>query len=177
MQALRRIFGFLLLVGLLYACSDSEQANNTRNGITPLSAADIAANNRGVGLMGYFDYTGAYQVFTDLALRYPENADIQVNLAISKLNRQQPGDEQKTLDMLADVLASDPANLRAHYISGLVLLYLGKSEAAAKHFRRVIDADPNDAYATYFFAQSLAQEGDFERALRGYRRAFEIDPW
>ena len=68
-------------------------------------ADDIAANNRGVGLMGQFDYAEAYDVFAALDAAHPEWADIKVNLAIAVLNRQVEGDEALALGYLEEALA------------------------------------------------------------------------
>lgn len=59
-----------------------------------LTLDDIAANNRGVGLMGRFAHEDARAVFADLVQRHPQWLDAQVNLAIATLNRQQTGDEE-----------------------------------------------------------------------------------
>ena len=59
-----------------------------------LDAEGVAANNRGVAYMGRFDFEAAREVFSELAARYPDNLDIQVNLAIATMNRQQEGDEE-----------------------------------------------------------------------------------
>jgi hypothetical protein len=93
-----------------------------------LSADDIALNNRGVALMGYFDYSGARETFVELTERRPEWLDAKVNLAISTLNRQEEGDEQRALEILDDVLQRQPDHLRANYVSGLLRLYLGETE-------------------------------------------------
>jgi hypothetical protein len=60
---------------------------------TALDASAVTNNNRGVGLMGRFDFDGAAKLFDELARRYPEAWDVRVNLAIATLNRQGPGDE------------------------------------------------------------------------------------
>ena len=142
-----------------------------------LSADDIALNNRGVALMGYFDYSGARETFVELTERRPEWLDAKVNLAISTLNRQEEGDEQRALEILDDVLQRQPDHLRANYVSGLLRLYLGETEASLQHLRLVADADPEDAYAAYFIAQNLLQQGELEQTLEWYRRAIELDPY
>ena len=52
-----------------------------------LTEQDIAENNRGVALMGHFDYSAAHDVFQELVARHPEWLEVQVNLAIATLNR------------------------------------------------------------------------------------------
>lgn len=142
-----------------------------------ISAADVADNNRGVALMGYFDYDGARDVFEQLVQRRPDWRDARLNLAIATLNRQQDGDEQLALGIVEAVLQEDPDDLRANYIAGLLHLYLGETEAALARFGVVTAGDPEDAYAAYFTGQALVQQGDLEAAAIEYRRAIEQDSY
>ena len=107
-----------------------------------LSEQDIAGNNRGVALMGYFDYASARDQFQAVVDRQPQWLVAKVNLGIATLNRQGEGDEAVALDILTEVIARDPANLRAHYMSGMLLQNKGDIENAEKHFRVVVEADP-----------------------------------
>jgi len=140
----------------------------------PPGAADIDANNRGVGLMGKFAFDDALAVFEKLAGEHPEWLQVKVNLAIATLNRQIAGDEGRALELLAEVLAADPNHLRAHYCSGILKYQHGRLEAAMKHFRRVIEGDAADAYAAYYVGQGI-ESADREGALSWYERAIERD--
>lgn len=142
-----------------------------------LHAEDIALNNRGVALMGYFDYSGAHEVFQKLVEQRPDWAEAKVNLAIATLNRQQEGDEHQALALLGEVLKQHPDHLRAQYVSGLLYLYIGETERSLGFFRGVAEADPGDAYAAYYVGQSLLQEGKLEQALDWYKAAIENDPY
>jgi tetratricopeptide (TPR) repeat protein len=75
------------------------------------------------------------------------------------------------------VLARDPQNLRAHYTSGLLRLYLESPTEALKHFQLVAQVDPKDAYAAYYTAQCLAQERKYDESLTWYDKAIRIDPY
>ncbi len=142
-----------------------------------LTDQDIADNNRGVALMGHFDYHAAHDVFEDLASRHPEWLDAQVNLAIATLNRQEEGDDARALEILEGVLRQDSDHVRANYVSGLLRLYLGETAASLANLRQVSRADPDDAYAAYFIGQDLLQLGSLEEAVEQYRRAIELDPY
>ena len=165
----RNCLPFLFLV-FAVACSEGTQE------FAP-SPADIEANNRGVGLMGHFDYPAAHDVFRELADNNPDWLDAWVNLAIATLNRQQDGDEDKALEIVSRVLARDPDHPRAHYVRGLLLLYRGAMAEAEPHFRTVVEGDPADAHAAYFLAQSLSQQSKPEDAITYYRQAVERDPY
>ncbi|CAN5214658.1 hypothetical protein BH24PSE2_BH24PSE2_02610 [soil metagenome] len=141
------------------------------------AADDIALNNRGVALMGRFEYAAAREVFAELVRRRPEWPAVKLNLAIATLNRQETGDEEAATALVDEVLAAEPRNLRAHYLAGLLALYAGRSEPALEHLLRVAKRDPGDAYAAYFTAQSLMQAERVAEALPWYERAIERDPY
>src|SRR5262245_841366 len=136
----------------------------------------VAENNRGVGLMGQFDFTQAREVFATLASSHPGRPDLQVNLAVAALNRQQEGDAGAAQQILQRVLAADPQNVRAHYNLGLILLNDGNASDALPHFTFVSDRDPEDAYATYYAGQCRFQQGDIAGALASYERALALRP-
>ena len=50
---------------------------------TDLDQEAVATNNRGVALMGRFDYEAARAEFDKVVQRYPEQLDVQVNLGIA----------------------------------------------------------------------------------------------
>ena len=169
----REFAGFILLLALLLsACSDSGTVT-----VEQPDAAAIEANNRAVGLMGQFDYAQAEAAFADLATQWPDWQDAKINLAIATLNTQQTGSETKALELAGEVLQAEPDNLRAHYVSGLVQLYLGFPDEALTHFEFVVNGDPLDAHAAYYRAQCLAQLADYEQAITWYQRAMELDPY
>src|SRR5262245_5250268 len=136
----------------------------------------VAENNRGVGLMGQFDFTQAREVFATLASSHPGRPDLQVNLAVAALNRQQEGDAGAAQQILQRVLAADPQNVRAHYNLGLILLNDGNASEALPHFTFVSDRDPADAYAAYYAGQCRFQQGDHAGALASYERALALKP-
>ena len=137
----------------------------------------IAANNRGVGLMGRFEYANAQSQFRELAERYPGWHEVKLNLAIATLNTQKDGSETAAFELAQDVLADDGENLRAHYISGLVKLYLGLPDEALTYFEFVATRDAGDAYAAYYTAQCHAQLGEYEDAIGWYEKAMALDPY
>ena len=137
----------------------------------------IAANNRGVGLMGKFEYENARQVFQTLADAHSDWLDVQVNLAIATLNRQREGDEDRAMKILEKVIAAAPNHLRANYCVGLLKLYLESPADALPHFKLVAAADPKDAYAAYYVGQCLAQSHNYDQAVEWYRKAIELDPY
>jgi lipoprotein NlpI len=146
----------------------------THSGIDERAIVD---NNRGVALMGRFDYEGAREVFAELAERHPNDPDVLVNLAIATLNRQQSGDSELALEILDTALEKAPDHLRALYCRGLILLHMGEAEAALVCFQQVFEVDPSDADTVYQVGQSLMQLERPDEAVEWYERAIELDPY
>lgn len=162
------LFVFLLV---LNGCSDEKST------VLEIPSADIVIHNHGVGLMGKFEYEKAREVFQQLAAKYPDWLDVQLDLAIATLNRQKTGDELIALDTAKRIIEQQPQHLRANYIAGLMSLYLGNIADAAAFFRVVAEEDPKDAYAAYYLGQCLAQQGKDKQALEWYQRAKSNDPY
>lgn len=137
----------------------------------------VAMNNRGVALMGQFNYEDARQVFESLLKKHPENLDIKVNLAIATFNRQKVGDEKAALAMLADVLKKDPSHNRARYCTALLELHSGNPEKALNLFMEVSKDDPDDADALFFIAKTLVQLSRYDEAIKFFKRSLELDPY
>ena len=162
-----------LALGLLLITACGERSVRTVN--YPDRA--IAENNRGVALMGRFDYETALNVFAQLRKQYPQVVEFQVNHAIALLNRQQDGDEAAALEELLAISAAHPDNAHARYSAGLLLLRAGKATQAVEFLLHVAKAHPRDAHAAYFLGQALEQSGDFQGALQWYETAIERDPY
>ena len=143
---------------------------------TPPDAADIALNNRGVGLMGMYKYQEAGDVFRALLTEIPDWIDVKVNLAIAILNRQRDGDEALALEILRAVLEIDPGNLRARYCAG-VLLVRSAEQGALEHLEFVARSDPDDAFAAYYYGDALEKADRADEALAEFRRAIDLDPY
>ena len=137
----------------------------------------IDRNDLGVAQMGQYQYAAAFDSFTEVLEVRPDLTEVQVNLAIATLNKQDPGGEQATLELLAKVLEENPTHIRALYTSGIVHLYLGNPEETIDYLQRVVDVDPNDSYATYFLGQAFLQTEDYDRAKQWFLRTIEIDEY
>ncbi|MCP4897641.1 MAG: tetratricopeptide repeat protein, partial [bacterium] len=150
-------------------------------GPRPQGAAEedhlVSLVNRGVGLMGRYEYGLAIEVFEQAALDEPSNAEVRVNLAIAVLNRQQENDEQYALDLLGEVLVEEPANLRALYCIALLELRRGDAAAAADRLAVVVENSSEDADAAYWLGQSLMALDRIDEAVSWFERAAELDPY
>jgi tetratricopeptide (TPR) repeat protein len=160
----------LLLVG----CEDgSSDAPPIRRSTIELRAL----HNRGVGLMGQFNYGEAAKVFEQLAAESPQAVDTQVDLAIALLNRREENDLMRSARLLDEVIELAPENLRAKYCRALLYFNDGQSEQASRLFQQVAQADPTDGYAVYYVGQCLFAAGEFAAALEKYQEAQATDPY
>jgi tetratricopeptide (TPR) repeat protein len=170
----RRLIAALSLSAAVTAAACSR---GTDRRAAPSSAGDVVAlNNRGVGLMGQFDYGKAREAFALAANASPARLDVQINLAIATLNRQREGDDAEARTMLERVLAADPQNAKAHYCLGLLLLNAGRAADALPHFTFAADRDPADAYAQYYVGRSRFQQNDYAGAVRAFEAARRLNP-
>jgi Tfp pilus assembly protein PilF len=142
----------------------------------PPSAAELTELDRGVGLMGQFDFGAAREMFATLALRHADWYEARFDLAVATLNRQQEGDERAAGEQTRALLKERPDDLRALYILGLMMLHTQSPRDAEPLLRRVVDGDPQDAYAKYFLAQSVLSQGRADAAVALFDSAIALDP-
>ncbi len=168
-----RTHRLLLLLGLaiISGCTRGREAPASR------SSDDIRVHNRAVALMGQFDYGPAQELFKSLVDQNPGWEDAKVDLAISILNRQQPGDDEEAAAILDDLIQQRTPNLRARYCRAILYLNGSEPEAALSLFDGVAGADPTDAYAQYFSGQCHFQLGHYAKALEYFVRAQTTDPY
>lgn len=133
--------------------------------------------NRGVALMGQYDYEGAVQAFEQALAAAPQRQEIKVNLAIARFNRgkKENQDIEQARSLLDAVLEQDPANARAWYFKGIILQHLGQAEAAVGCLDKVLALRPDDGVAWYVLGvckQRLGQDSQKE-----LQRALELRPY
>src|ERR1051325_2910211 len=140
-----------------------------------IDAKAIEVNNRGVGLMGQFEFEKAISVFEGLLKDYPDWQEVRTNLAMGYLNRQQEGDSDRAMKLLEEAIAKKPDLLQARYCRALLLLNGGKPAEAMADFQFVSDRDSKDAHAIYYLGQCLAAMQRPVEALAAYQKAIAID--
>jgi len=159
---------FLTAVAVLAACKERDAAVATQ--------ADLAELDRGVGLMGKFEFDAAQQLFARLAHRYPRWFEARFDAAVARLNRQGEGDERAAGDALRSLRSERPEDLNVGYTLGLIALRGEPPKTAEALLRKVVEQDARDPYAVYFLAQAVLAQGRAEEALRLFERAAELDP-
>jgi tetratricopeptide (TPR) repeat protein len=139
----------------------------------PAPSPGVEALNRGVSLMGQYQYDAAAQAFEEVVKARPDLTEARVNLAIARFNRNRKEDQdlEIALRLLEEVLQKEPDHLRALYFKGIVLQHVGKAEEAVPCFETVVRRRPDDGAAWYLLAvcrhrSGQPAEADFQRALQ-----------
>jgi hypothetical protein len=132
--------------------------------------------DRGVGLMGKFEFDAAQQLFADLVQRNPRWFEARFNFALALLNRQAAGDESAATERLRTLRAERPGDARVLYTLGLIALRGEPPQNAEAPLRQALEQDPRDAYVVYFLGQCLLAQGRTKEALELFERAATLDP-
>ncbi len=143
--------------------------------VPPVDAAFVAATNAAAGLMGRYDFAAAVGAFDALAASHPASAETAFNLAVARINRQQPDDAAEAERRLRALVDHSAMGTRARYALGLLLLYQGRDADAFPLLSAIATTVRDDAFPAYFAGQArLAQ--DPADALTWFDRASAIDP-
>ena len=89
------------------------------------------------------------------------------------------GRAQDALANLAQIIAANPNDLRAHSVSALAYTKLGDPDKAREHLRNFLphlDRFPNPARARVGIAQRFANAGDLDQADTLMREAMALEP-
>ena len=137
----------MVLCGLMFAATGGLQAASP----TVPTPAMAQAMNRGVSLMGQYQYDPAARAFEEVLQAAPGSAEVKINLAIALFNRgrKESRDLERAGELLQSVLQAEPENARALYFQGVMLAHLGKSEPAIGYFEKVLRQRPEDGAAWY----------------------------
>lgn len=111
--------------------------------------------------IGQFDIKGARQSY-DLAYRYGRgNADNLLLYAYYKVRTRRPKEASAAV---AQAVALDPLNPRAHRASGTIYFATRDYDAAIRHYRRALELNPEMKNAYAFLGNSLTQLGKLDEA-------------
>ena len=163
----------LITCGCLFSGCERKPAS----GAAAITPEVIDLNNRGVGLMGKFEYELAAEQFSKALKLAPDSIDLQVNLAIATLNQNRPEAEDEALKMLFQVLKQEPKHPRANYCAALLLKYKGRMNETLTHFQIAAEAAPNDAFAAFGVGESLMSAKKLEDARHWEEVAIKADPY
>jgi len=140
-----------------------------------ITAEVVSLNNRGVALMGQFDFDAAVAAFDDLRNRPHGWPGARLNHAIALVNRQGPEDAARAEAELRTLLDIPAVSRRARYMLALLLAHEGRDDEARPMLVALADENPPDGFAAYFAAQQLLATAPGD-ALAWYEKALAREP-
>ena len=164
----------LAVVALLGACGEPTRV------VAPTEDVGIE-EARGVALLERYDETDlrrAVAILGGVVARHPEWREARINYAIALAAMKTPGETAAALDQCRRILADDPRQPHALFVSALVHRFKGELDDAVPLLERLLDVDPDDASVWYWLG-ALELEGtreDLGRAEHYLRRALSLAP-
>ncbi|HYG34499.1 MAG TPA: tetratricopeptide repeat protein, partial [Clostridia bacterium] len=171
MRRTRAFFALTLSFSLLLFVPGCDRSQSDKG------SPAIAAMNRGVSLMGQYDYDGAVKAFEEAIKAEPNLAEAKVNLAIARFNRARKEDRdiEQSGELLDGVLKTDPDNVRALYFKGIILQHVGKTEEAVACLEKVVQQRPKDGVAWYILGMCKQRLG--QKCEQELLKAIELRPY
>jgi Flp pilus assembly protein TadD len=159
-----------VLPAVSYAASSGDATGEGDTGRRVLDPV-VQHTNRGVALMGRYDYAAAVRPFEEAYQIAPSSIRIRVNLAIALYNRNAKGDLERAEALLDEVIREDPEHARALYFRAITHQYRGQDEEAIPLLERLVKLRPDDACSWYLLARSKTHLGrpareDLQRAIK-----------
>jgi len=116
--------------------------------------------NRGVSLIGQYDYDGAAKAFAEALTAAPELAVIKIDLAIARFNRGHKEDQdiEQAQALLDAVLRKEPGT-SGPCISRHRAAAYRPSEPAIACFEKVVQSRPDDGVAWYLLGMCRQRTG------------------
>lgn len=120
------------------------------------------------------DAAGALARWQEFAELNPEVYQVWFNIGGA---HRALGDVPAAREAYERVLAEDPADTRANYALGELMLEEGNTEAAIPYFEKSLESSPDDP-AIYYNVGELyfARPGGVEQAIGFYEQALAVDP-
>ncbi len=170
---LASIVGLVASVVLLGTggCQRAENVGSSRG----YSSTVVSHMNRGVSLMGQYQYGDAVNAFEQVVQEAPDLMDGRINLAIALFNRNRQEDLAAAELALQEVLKNEPENVRALYFHAILLQHLGKAEAAIPQLESVLQQRAEDGAAWYLMALCRQRVG--QPATNEFLKAVQYRPY
>jgi len=143
------------LFSLAPGCGDGKEARpEAEPHAWRLSDPFVQAINRGVALMGRYQYGSAAEAFEEALELEPDSLEARIDCAIALFNRAGDGDFDRAQELLGQVLEREPDSERALYFLSILHQQVGHPEAALPLLERLTGLRPHDGFAWYLLGRS-----------------------
>jgi tetratricopeptide (TPR) repeat protein len=88
----------------------------------------------------------------------------------------QRGDGAKAASAFRQVLAANPADVRALTGAGIAAHLLGQDDQAVSSLKKALQADPNNVQASFMLGGIAYGQGDLDLAIKSYERVVKLAP-
>jgi len=126
---------------------------------TVAESPHISAMNRGVSLMGQYQYDAAGIAFQEALKAQPQSKEAQLNLAIALFNRNRKEDVEESARLLDQVLRNHPKDSRALYFKAIMLQHVGRAQDAIPLLQQVLEQHPRDGVVWYLLGLCKQRTG------------------
>ena len=115
----------------------------------------------------------AKNVFEEILLEDPKNADVLYNLGMCFTDLGQP---DKAITALRKSIEYNPKCSNSYVALGYAYTKLGDSESAKKYFLEALELDPDNSYAMRNLGGLFGKSQDIEKSLYYLNKAYKINP-
>jgi tetratricopeptide (TPR) repeat protein len=115
----------------------------------------------------------AKNVFEEILLEDPKNADVLYNLGMCFTDLGQPDD---AITVLKKSIGYNPKYSNSYVALGYAYAKTGDRESATKYFLEALQLDPDNSYAMRNLGGLFGKSGDMEKSLYYLDKAYKINP-
>ncbi len=168
------LLALLAVLPPLSSCGKPEPAPAAHEGLLALEQTGVAHLER----YDEDDLRKAVEILSRVSEKAPDWREARVNLLIALAATNQPDDLSRALQESARILAEDPWEPHALFVSALVNRFQGRTEAAIPPLERLLALDPDDAGVHYWLGTLESERGeeDLDKAEALLRRAVQLAP-
>lgn len=89
---------------------------------------------------------------------------------------QEPGDREKSVEILRRAVELDPDDAESLLFLGIMDTEAGNYDSAEIKFRRITELYPDNEKGYYFLGKLYYEKGDYARAEENYKKALDLNP-
>ncbi len=128
----------------------------------------------------YFDYDNRAKAYRSLGKRIEAQKDEAVAKTLHLIKNaymlRESIETKKALDLMQQVVKSQPESMSAHYMRGICALNYNQNDLAIQDFSFLLQKNPACMPAYYLRADAYSKANKIEPAIKDYSRIIEANP-